>query len=119
VRDISEALQLTEDQTASILAALQDLGLIAAAQIRQREHWVLVCDPSSTSLTPLLAQFFVNRRTLQLDEQPALKHALSIYIQDNQDSILGDVLLQNDNTNKLNVQSDQSSKKETHHATGQ
>lgn len=119
VRDISEALQLTEDQAASILAALQDLGLIAAAQIRQREHWVLVCDPNSTSLTPLLAQLFVNRRTLQLDEQPALKHALSIYIQDNQDSILGDVLLQNDNTDKLNVQSDQSSKKETHHATGQ
>lgn len=119
VRDISETLQLTEDQAASILAALQDLGLIAAAQIRQREHWVLVCDPGSTSLTPLLAQLFVNRRTLQLDEQPALKHALSIYIQDNQDSILGDVLLQNDNTDKLNVQSDQSSKKETHHATGQ
>lgn len=119
IRDISEALQLTEDQAASILATLQDLGLIAAAQIRQREHWVLVCDPSSTSLTPLLAQLFVNRHTLQLDEQPALKHALSIYIQDNQDSMLGDVLLQNDNTDKLNVQSVQSSKKETHHATGQ
>lgn len=118
-RDVSEALQLTEDQAASILVALQDLGLIAAAQVRQREHWVLVCAPHLTSLTPLLTQFFVNRSTLRLDEQPALKHALSIYIQDNKDSNLSDVLLQNDKPDRLNVQSDQSSTKETHHATGQ
>lgn len=105
-RHISERLQLTEDQVASILTALEDLGLVAAAQIRQREHWVLVCDPNSTSMTPLLTRFFVNRRTLRLDEQPALKRALSIYIQDNKDSNLGDVLLQNDKSDKLNVQSD-------------
>jgi membrane protein len=119
MRDIAEALQLTEDQTASILATLQDLGLIAAAQVRQREHWVIVCAPHLTSLTPLLRQFFVNRNTLHLDEQPALKHALSIYIQDNKDSKLSDVLLQNDKPYTLNVQSEQSSTKETHHATGQ
>lgn len=118
-RHISERLQLTEDQVASILTALEDLGLVAAAQIRQREHWVLVCDPNSTSMTPLLTRFFVNRRTLRLDEQPALKRALSIYIQDNKDSNLGDVLLQNDKSDKLNVQSDQSSTKETQHVTGQ
>lgn len=118
-RDLSEALQLTEDQAMSILSELQDLGLIAAAQVRQREHWVLVCAPHATSLTPLLTQFFINRSTLHLDEQPALKHALSIYIQDNKDTNLADVLLQNDKPDKLNVQSELGSTKETHHATGQ
>lgn len=106
VRVISEALSLTEDQITAILSALQDLGLVASTQIRQREHWVLVCDPHTTSLTPLLEHFFINRRSLHLDDQPALKQALAIYIQNNQDSNLADVLLQNDKPDKLVVQSD-------------
>jgi len=118
-RQISEVLQLTEDQVAITLAALQDLGLIAATQVRQRDHWVLVCDPQTTSLTPLFMQCFINRRTLHLDDHPALKLALSTYIQDNKDTNLSDVLLQNDKLDKLNVQSNQSSTQETHHAKGQ
>jgi len=118
-RQISEALQLTEDQVASTLAVLQDLGLIAATQVRQRDHWVLVCDPHSTSLTPLFMQCFINRRSLCLDDHPALKLAMSTYIQNNKDTNLSDVLLQNDKLDKLNVQSEQSSTQETHHAKGQ
>jgi hypothetical protein len=70
-------------------------------------------------LTPLLSRFFINRRTLQLDERPELKHALAIYIEDNKDSNLADVLVQYDKPDMLNVQLDQSSTQETHHATGQ
>ena len=118
-QQISEALHLTEEQVEALLATLQDMGFVAAAQVRKREHWILVCNPSTTSLTPLLTRFFVNRSTLQLDERPELKHALAIYIEDNKDSNLADVLVQYDKPDMLNVQLDQSSTQETHHATGQ
>lgn len=118
-QQISEALHLTEEQVEALLAILQDMGFVAAAQVRKREHWILVCNPNTTSLTPLLTRFFINRRTLQLDERPALKHALAIYIEDNKDSNLADVLVQYDKPDMLNVQLDQSSTQETHHATGQ
>lgn len=116
---IAQALQLTEEQTESLLGELQTLGWVAAAQVRKREHWVLVCDPEATSLTPLLKRAFINRRILNLDAQPALKKALCMYIQDNKDSMLADVLLQNDKREVLNVQSEPSSTKETHHVKGQ
>ena len=118
-QQISEALHLTEEQVEALLATLQDMGLVAAAQVRKREQWILVCNPSTTSLSPLLTRFFINRRTLQLDERPELKHALAIYIEDNKDSNLADVLVQYDKPDMLNVQLDQSSTQETHHATGQ
>lgn len=116
---IAQALQLTEEQTEALLGELQTLGWIAAAQVRQREHWVIVCDPNSTSLTPLLKRAFINRRILSLDTHPALKKALCMYIQDNKDSMLADVLLQNDKKEELIVQSEPSSTKETHHVKGQ
>jgi hypothetical protein len=61
----------------------------------------------------------VNRSPLKLEENPALKQALLLYLTDNQDSFLADVLLQNDKSDTLTVQSDKSSTKETHYVTGQ
>lgn len=95
-RQICDSLPLPEEQIESLLLDLQSLGWVAAAQVRKRENWVLICDPQTTSLTPLLKKFFVNRRILGLDVRPALKNALSAYIQDNKDTNLSDVLLQND-----------------------
>lgn len=119
VRRISDALDLTEDQVDKILASLQDLGWTASTQVRKREVWVLVCHPSATSMTPLIKRLLVDRRSLKLDEQPPLKEALVRYLQNNEDSSLADVLLQNDKSDTLVVQSDKSSTKETHHVTGQ
>lgn len=116
---ISDALQLTEEQVATILEKLQNMGLVAATQLYKREHWVLVCDPNSANLKPLFERFFINRQALQLDVRPELKHALTMYIADNKDSKLSDVLLQYDKSDMLKVQLAQSSTTETHHAKGQ
>jgi hypothetical protein len=70
-------------------------------------------------VTPLIKRLLVDRRSLKLDEQPSLKQALVRYLQDNEDSSLADVLLQNDKSDTLTVQSRESSTKETHHVTGQ
>ncbi len=119
IRSLSDTLDLTEDQVDKTLASLQDLGWVALTQVRKREVWVLVCNPSTTSINPLIMRLLVNRSHLKLDENPALKQALLAYLKDNQDSILANVLLQNDKSDTLNVQSDKSSTKETHHVTGQ
>ncbi len=119
IRSLSETLELTEDQIDKTLASLQDLGWVAQAQVRKREVWVLVCNPSTTSVNPLIKRLLVNRSPLKLEENPALKQALLVYLKDNQDSILADVLLQNDKSDTLTVQSDKSSTKETHHVAGQ
>ena len=119
IRSLSETIELTEDQIDKTLASLQDLGWVAQAQVRKREVWVLVCNPSTTSINPLIKRLLVNRSPLKLEENPALKQALLVYLKDNQDSILADVLLQNDKSDTLTVQSDKSSTKETHHVTGQ
>jgi len=119
VRQLSENLALTEDQVDAQLKVLKDLGWIAATQVRRHDHWILVCNPDTTSLTPLLDHFFINRRALHLEENTALKDALVLYLQNNQDSNLADVLLQNDKANLVAVQSYKSSTKETHHVTGQ
>ncbi len=119
IRLLSDALDLTEDQVEKSLASLQELGWVARAQIHKREVWVLVCNPSTTSINPLIKRFLVNRSHLHLDDNPALKQALLLYLKDNQDSILADVLLQNDKSDTVNVQSDKSSIKETQHVTGQ
>jgi hypothetical protein len=39
-----------------------------------------------------------------LDESPALKQALLLYLKDNQDSVLADVLLHNDKSDTLTLQ---------------
>ena len=119
VRQLSEALTQTEDQIDSLLRILQDLGWVAAAQVRRHDHWVLVRNPDTMSMKPLLKKMIVNRRALKLDEQPALKHALLVYLQDNQNSNLADVLLQNDKLDWPPLQSSKSSTKETHHVTRQ
>jgi len=119
IRALSETLDLTEDQVDKSLASLQDLGWVAQAQVLKREVWVLVCNPSTTSINPLIKRLLVNRSPLKLEENPALKQALLVYLKDNQDSILADVLLQNDKSDTLTVQSDKSSTKETHHVAGQ
>ena len=119
IRSLSETLELTEDQIDKTLASLQDLGWVAQAQVRKREVWVLVCNPSTTSINPLIKRLLVNRSPLKLEENPALKQALLLYLKDNQDSILADVLLQNDKSDTLTVQSNKSSTKETHHVAGQ
>lgn len=119
LRELSENLYQTEDQVESILRILQELGWVGVAMVRRRMHWVLVCNPDTTSMKPLLKKMIVNRHELRLDEQPALKHALAVYLQDNDDSKLGDVLLQNDKPDLHGLQSSQSSTKETHHVTGQ
>jgi membrane protein len=118
IRALSETLDLTEDQVDKSLASLQDLGWVAQAQVLKREVWVLVCNPSTTSINPLIKRLLVNRSPLKLEENPALKQALLVYLKDNQDSILADVLLQNDKSDTLTVQSDKSSTKETHHVAG-
>jgi membrane protein len=119
IRSLSETLELTEDQIDKTLASLQDLGWVAQAQVRKREVWVLVCNPNTTSVNPLIKRLLVNRSPLKLEENPALKQALLLYLTDNQDSFLADVLLQNDKSDTLTVQSDKSSTKETHYVTGQ
>ncbi len=119
VRAMAETLELTEDQIDKILASLQEIGWVAQAQVRKREVWVLVCNPSSTSMAPLIKKLLIDRSSLRLDEQPPLQLALVHYLEDKQDSSLEDVLLHNDNTDPLIVQSNKSSTKETHHATGQ
>ena len=119
IRSLSDALDLTEDQVERTLASLQDLGWVAKAQVHKREAWVLVCNPSTTSINPLIKKLLVNRSDLKLDQNPALKNALLLYLDHNQDSILADVLLQNDKSDTVNVQSGKSSTKETHHVTGQ
>jgi membrane protein len=119
IRSLSDTLDLTEDQVDKTLASLQDLGWVAQTQVRKREVWVLVCNPSTTSINPLIKRLLVNRSNLKLEENPALKQALLLYLKDNQDSILANVLLQNDKSDTLTVQSDKSSTKETHHVTGQ
>ncbi len=119
IRALSDALDLTEDQVDKTLASLQDLGWVAQAQVRKREVWILVCNPNTTSINPLIKRFLVNRSNLKLEENPALKQALLLYLKDNQDSILADVLLQNDKSDTLTVQLDKSSTKETQHVTGQ
>jgi membrane protein len=119
IRSLSETLELTEDQIDKTLASLQDLGWVAQAQVRKREVWVLVCNPNTTSVNPLIKRLLVNRSPLKLEENPALKQALLLYLKDNKDSFLADVLLQNDKSDTLTVQSDKSSTKETHYVTGQ
>ena len=109
LRELSETLYQTEDQVESILRTLQELGWVGVAMVRRRMHWVLVCNPDTTSMKPLLKKMIVNRRELKLDEQPALKHALVVYLQDNDDSKLRDVLLQNDKPDLHGLQSSQSS----------
>jgi membrane protein len=104
IRSLSETLELTEDQIDKTLASLQDLGWVAQAQVRKREVWVLVCNPNTTSVNPLIKRLLVNRSPLKLEENPALKQALLLYLTDNQDSFLADVLLQNDKSDTLTVQ---------------
>lgn len=101
---LSASLDLTEDQVEKSLASLQDLGWVAPAQVRKREVWVLVCNPSATSINPLIKRLLVNRSHLNLDESPALKQALLLYLKDNQDSVLADVLLHNDKSDTLTLQ---------------
>ena len=101
---LSDSLDLTEDQVEKSLASLQDLGWVAPAQVRKREVWVLVCNPSATSINPLIKRLLVNRSHLNLDESPALKQALLLYLKDNQDSVLADVLLHNDKSDTLTLQ---------------
>ena len=119
IKSLSDTLDLTEDQVDKTLATLEDLGWVAQTQVRKQEVWVLVCNPSTTSINPLIKRLLVNRSNLKLDENPALKQALLTYLKDNQDSILANVLVQNDKSDTLTVQSDKSSTKETHHVTGQ
>lgn len=101
---LSDSLDLTEDQVEKSLASLQDLGWVVPAQVRKREVWVLVCNPSATSINPLIKRLLVNRSHLNLDESPALKQALLLYLKDNQDSVLADVLLHNDKSDTLTLQ---------------
>ena len=101
---LSDSLDLSEDQVEKSLASLQDLGWVAPAQVRKREVWVLVCNPSATSINPLIKRLLVNRSHLNLDESPALKQALLLYLKDNQDSVLADVLLHNDKSDTLTLQ---------------
>lgn len=105
VRGMAETLNLTEDQIEKLLASLHDLGWVAQAQVRKREVWVLVCNPNSTSVAPLVKKLLIDRSHLKLDAHPPLKQALVHYLLDDQDSSLADVLLQNDSTDPLNVQS--------------
>lgn len=101
---LSDSLDLTEDQVEKSLASLQDLGWVVPAQVRKREVWVLVCNPSATSINPLIKRLLVNRSHLNSDESPALKQALLLYLKDNQDSVLADVLLHNDKSDTLTLQ---------------
>lgn len=105
VRGMAETLGLTDDQIEELLASLHNLGWVAQTQVRKREVWVLVCNPNLTSMTPLVKKLLIDRSHLRLDAQPPLQQALVHYLLDDQDSSLADVLLQNDSTDPLNVQS--------------
>lgn len=119
IGQLVDALHIPYDRIELILQTLQDLGLAASTQAQRRERWVLVCNLYTTGLNPLLTRFFLNRSSLQLDEKPMLKKALIDFIEQNKDTMLSDVLMQNDKPEALAVQSEKSSTQETYHAKGQ
>lgn len=119
VSQLVDALRLPQDHVEAMLSNLQDLGLIAATLFQKREQWVLVCPLHTTGLSALIRRFLLHRHTLHLDDNPALKSALADFINQNKDTMLSDVLLQNDILTDQPLQSEKSSTQETHHVKGQ
>jgi len=119
VSQLVEDLRLPQDHVESMLKNIQELGLAAATLSQKRDQWVLVCNLYTTGLSALLTRFLLNRQALHLDENIVLRQALSEFVDKNKDTMLSDVLLQNDNLRDQPVQSEKSSTQETYHVKGQ
>lgn len=119
VAQLIDATRLPLDHVEMLLMQLQKMGLVASTMPQRREKWVLVCNLQTTGLAPLATRFLLNRNALHLDDNPALKQALSDFIEQNKDTMLSDVLSQNDKLESQVVQLEKSSIEETHHAKGQ
>jgi len=102
---IAEQLHLPLERIEPLLNSLQYLGLIAATHPRRLEHWVLVCNLETTGISALIEHFLLQRSALKLDQQPALRKALSEFITNGTNTMLSDVLVHNDNSEALAVQS--------------
>ena len=96
--ELMQCLRVPNDVLRQHLAALNELGLVAAVPDARTERWLLACDPQAATLGPLLDRLALDRASIKLPEQPFLAQVLSDLVMDRSDPSLAEVLLHHDTT---------------------
>jgi membrane protein len=78
------------------LTVLSNIGLVALASGTKTERWLLACDPTRTTLGPLVDQLVLDRSSNRMADQPFVAQAISHLIADHADPTLGEVLVHYD-----------------------
>ncbi|TEA70330.1 YihY family inner membrane protein [Allopusillimonas ginsengisoli] len=75
---LCERLQLHQDETASVLKQLKDLGYVVDTLENDDQVWVLACDQRSADLGPLLDAMLVDRKQPGMHGNRELLDAIAI-----------------------------------------
>lgn len=75
--DLARQLRLHPDELADVMATLTSLGLVSRVQTRNRESWVLSCDPQAATLAPLVDRFLIDRGQRRLENEPEILETIA------------------------------------------
>src|SRR3546814_14594675 len=64
------------DELLFVLEALERLGYIAAVQGKGDDRWVMVCDPASAGLGPIIDALLIDRKQHGFNDNQALADAV-------------------------------------------
>jgi hypothetical protein len=94
--------------------------LVALVPDVKNDRWLLACDPTRTTLGPLVDQLALDRSSIKLEEQPFFALALSSLISGQNDPPLAEILAHHDSILTHPLQSNfKSSKAGDKHAKSQ
>ncbi|MEI2414875.1 YihY family inner membrane protein [Orrella sp. JC864] len=76
-KTLAATLRLHQDELADVLQSLSEMGLVARGQARNRDVWVLSCDPRTATLAPLVDRFLIDRNQRRLENEPEILEAIA------------------------------------------
>ncbi len=76
-KSLSSSLRLHQDELTDVLNCLSELGMIARGQVRNKDVWVLSCDPRDATLAPLVDCFLIDRKQRRLENEPEILEAVA------------------------------------------
>jgi len=77
VAELSERLNLHQDELDNVLHMLKDLGYIVNTDVDDTETWVLACDPRRAELQPLIDAWLIDTTQPGLRHEPQLPSAIA------------------------------------------